>query len=183
MIYNRENFHCSVVQESTQLAGLCLAGHSLYQLLSEAVADHAVEQEVGGRVEVLEHVSYVPGYVDWNAVVVPVEAFIIVPGPQDAICDKARKTKHDKGHRDSPQDENGSCQCTSGVPSIHDAPFLLSEEVAGPAQMVPNEVVEDDDQHNGDSSREEGSYPDYNCRIGVIAISTAGECHVLSVHG
>lgn len=49
--------------------------------------------------------------------------------------------------------------------------------------MVPNEAIEGDDQHNGNSSGEEGSYPHYDCRVGVIAISASREGCVLPMYG
>lgn len=73
------------------------------QLPPEAPADHAIEQEVGGGVEVLQHVGQVSSHIDGNVVVVPVEVLLIVLCPQDAVCDKAGQAEHNKSHRNSAQ--------------------------------------------------------------------------------
>ena len=65
---------------------------------------------------------------------------------------------------------------------MHNAALLLGEEVAGTAKMISYEVVEDDDQDNGYSSREEGGYPHYDSSVGLIAVMTPGLCHILPVH-
>jgi len=66
---------------------------------------------------------------------------------------------------------------------MHGATLFLGEEVCGAAQMVPYEVVEDDDQHDGDSPREEGSYPHNNCSVHLVAVVTPGQRHIYPVHG
>lgn len=125
--------------------------HRLHQLTTEAAADHAVEQEIGGGIQVLQHVGQVPGHVNGQAVVIPVEVPVVVLGSQDAVRDKARKAEENKGCRDGAQQQDGPLQQTPSASSVNDTPLLLGEEVAYATKVKSNKEIEDDDQHDGDS--------------------------------
>lgn len=65
---------------------------------------------------------------------------------------------------------------------MHDTVLFLRKEVAGAAKMISYEVVKDDDQHDGDSPRQEGGYPDYDSRVGLITVTTSWQRHILPIH-
>lgn len=169
-------------EDGAQLTGPGLAGQDLDQLLSEAPADHTVEQEVGGGVEVLQHVGDVPGHVDGDGVVVPVEGLSVVHRPKDAVRDKARQAEHDKRHGDGAQQQNSSPQHAPGAPAVNGPSFFLGEEVSGATQVVSHQVVEDDDQNNRHSARKEGGYPHYGSGVDLIAVAAPWHSHILPVH-
>lgn len=155
MVCNGKDLHGCVGEDGAKLKDFGIASDHLNQFLPEAVADHAVEQEVGGGVEVVQHVGHVPSHIDGNAVVISVEALVVVLGPQDAVRDKARQTEDDEDHRDGAQQEDGPLQHSPCAPSMHDTLLLLGEQVAGTAQVIANQVVEENHQNYGDSTREE----------------------------
>ena len=175
---HREDLHGVLGEERAKLPGLRPAGQSAEQLPAEAAAHHAVEQEVGGGVEVLQHVGQVAHDVDGEAVVVAVEVLVVVLGAQDAVGDEARQAERHEGHRHRAQEQYGPPHHPPRVGASDGAPLLLGEELAGAAQVVGDERVVDDDEDDGEAAGEEGGDPHQHRGVQGLLVAAARQSDV-----
>lgn len=173
-----EDPHGVLGEDGAEVAGPGSAGQRGEQLLAEAAAHHAVEQEVGGGVEVVQHVGQVAGHVDGDAVVVAVEVGVVVLGAQDAVGDEARQAEHHEGDGHRAQEDDGPADHAARVGAADGAALFLGEEAAGTAQVVGDERVVDDNEDDGDAGGEEGRDPHDGGGVERLAVEAARQRHV-----
>lgn len=170
-------------EDRARLTSLPLTRHHPNQFLPEALTDHAVEQEVGGGVEVLQHVGQISGDVNGDAVVIPVKSLIVVLCSQDAVRNEARQAQHNKGRGDGTKQQDSPFQHAPSTLSTHGTALFLSEEVSGMAQVVSHGVIEDGHQENGQPPREERGHPHYGRGVGLATVTTPWQRHIVPVRG
>lgn len=170
-------------EEGAEFSGSDSAPERVDDLAPEPTARHAVQQEVGAGVEVVQHVGHVADDVDGDGVVVSVEVFAVVFGAQDAVGDEARQAEKHEGHRDDPEQQQrpaGGASCPRGP----DRPaFLSSEETTGAEQLVRDQRVKDDDEQDGNAAGQEGRHPNHYSGVESVSIKTAWNRNRLSIPG
>lgn len=168
-------------EEGAESSGSDSAPERVDDLVPEPAARHAVQQEVGAGVEVVQHVGHVADEVDGDGVVVPVEVFVVVFGAQDAVGDEARQAENHERNRDDPEQHKcpaGGAPCPRGP----DRPaFLFSEEAAGAEQLVCDQRVKDDDKQNGNAAGQEGRDPNHYSGVERVPIQTTRNRKSLSI--
>lgn len=178
---HREDLHGGLSEVGAEFSGSDSAPECVDDLTPEPTARHAVQQKVGGGVEVVQHVGHVADDIDGNGVVVSVEVFVIVYGAQDTVGDEARQAEDHKRHRDEPEQQQRPAGRTSCLKGPDCPAFFFSEETTGAEQLVRDQRVKDNDEQDGNSTGQEGCDPNYYSGVDRISIKTARNRNSLSI--
>lgn len=168
-------------EEGAELSSSDSAPERVDDLMTEPATGHAVQQEVGAGVEVVQHVGHVADDVDGVGVIVSVEVLLVVFGAQDAVGNEAWQAENHERHRDDPEQQQcpaGGTSCPRGL----DRPaFLFSEETTGAEQLVRDQRVKDDDEQDGNSAGQEGCDPNHHGGVERVSITTTRNRNGLSI--